>query len=205
MIHLVNIKYGGENMLIDFDGFIFMIAISILIFIIIFMKVKLKKTNMYLVFFLIFYIYICFLLKYTQFPIVIDSTIKSKIGQNVWRDSNFVPFNPKKIAIKTSILNILLTIPFGFGLPFIKKVNFKKMLILGILLGCLLESLQLIIALIVGFTFRYVDINDVIFNFCGVILGYGLFKIFMFTFKLYVYKLNITLNSFLKYIYEIKN
>lgn len=79
------------------------------------------------------------------------------------------------------------------------------MFILGVLLGCLLESLQLVIALIVGFTFRYIDINDVIFNFCGVVLGYSLFKIFMFAFKLSVHKLNISLNSFLKYIYEIKD
>lgn len=120
-------------------------------------------------------------------------------------DSNFIPFNPKKIAVRTSMLNILLTLPFGFGLPFVTKINFKKMFILGILLGCILESLQLVVALIVGFTFRYVDINDVIFNFCGVILGYTLFKIFIFAFKLSIHKLNIRLNSFLKYIYEIEN
>lgn len=115
-------------MLIDFDGFIFMIAILVLVFIIIFMKVKLKKTNMYLLFFSIFYIYICFLLKYTQFPIIIDEYMKNEIGQNVWRDSNFIPFNPKKIAVRTSMLNILLTLPFGFGLPFITKINLKKCL-----------------------------------------------------------------------------
>lgn len=82
------------------------------------------------------------------------------MGQNVWRDANFIPFNQSLLAIETSLLNILLTIPFGFEISFITKVNFKKAAILGLLLGVLLESLQLIVALVVGFTFRYVDAND---------------------------------------------
>lgn len=51
-----------------------------------------------------------------------------------------------------------------------------------------------------GFTFRVVDINDVIFNLLGTILGYIGFKLFKILFNWFTAKSNIELNSFLKYI-----
>lgn len=147
-------------MLIDFDESIMIVAALVWIILISLLKIKYKKSYTYLIFFTIFFIYLCNVLKYTQFPIILDEEIKREMGQNVWRDANFIPFNQSLLAIETSLLNILLTIPFGFGISFIPKVNFKKVAILGLLLGVLLESLQLIVALVVGFTFRYVDAND---------------------------------------------
>ncbi|WP_240371348.1 VanZ family protein [Anoxybacteroides rupiense] len=190
-------------MLIDFDGSILIGAVLLWGFLIVLLKWKFKKTNLYLIFFSLFYIYLCNVLNYTQFPIILDPEMKKEIGQNVWRDANFIPFNLHKEDMKTSLLNTLLTIPFGFGIPFIAKVNCKRIALLGVLLGICLECLQLIIALIVGFTFKYVDMNDVLFNFSGAILGYGLFQAFMILFKAWIHKLNIKLNPFLKYIYEI--
>jgi len=191
-------------MLIDFDGYILVGAVLLWGFLVLLFKFKFKKSFTYLFFFSIFYVYLCKVLDYTQFPIILNEDMKRDIGRNVWRDANFIPFYLHAFALKTSFLNILLTIPFGFGLPFIAKVNWKKISILGVLLGVLIEMLQLTIALIVGFTLRYVDINDVIFNFCGVIIGYGIFKVFMIVFRFLVHKMSIKLNTFLKYIYEIK-
>ena len=187
-------------MLIDFDESIILISAFFWIIIILFLKLKYKKSYVYLFFFTIFFIYLCNVLKYTQFPIILDGEMKKDIGQNVWGYANFIPFNPDYFAIKTSLLNILLTIPFGFGLPFISKVSFKKIAVLGFLLGVFIEILQLIIALMVGFTTRYVDVNDIIFNFSGVLLGYGVFKLFLKSFKFLIKKNNIELNSFLKFI-----
>jgi len=174
-------------MLIDFDGYTLIGAVLLWGFLVLILKFKCKKSVTYLFFFSIFYVYLCKVLDYTQFPIILSEDTKREIGQNVWRDANFIPFHPHAFAVKTSLLNILLTMPFGFGLPFIAKVNWKKISILGVLLGVLLEMLQLAIALIVGFTFRYVDINDVIFNFCGVIFGYGIFKAVMIVFRFLVH------------------
>lgn len=115
-----------------------------------------------------------------------------------------VPLSFSQISIKPSILNVLLTMPFGFGVSFIIKVDNKKVIWLGFLLGLLLESLQLIGALLSGFTFRYVDINDVIFNFVGVVLGYGIFKILMIYLKLYTRESTMPKNPFLQYIYDIQ-
>lgn len=189
-------------MKIDFDV-VFIGAVLIWVFLIIFFKFKFKKSYTYLFLFTIFYIYICKVLDYTHFPIIVDEQIREIMGgQNVWKEANLIPFNLKYFSIKTSILNILLTIPFGFGLPFIAKINFKRIILIGIFLGIFLETLQLIVALLVGFTFRYVDINDVIFNFSGVLLGYGIFKVFKIVYKFLIQKLDIKLNPFLQYIYE---
>lgn len=191
-------------MLIDFDESIMIVAFLVWIIVISLLKIKYKKSYTYLMFFTIFFIYLCNVLKYTQFPIILDEEIKKEMGQNVWRDANFIPFNQSLLAIETSLLNILLTIPFGFGISFITKVNLKRVAILGLLLGVLLESLQLIVALVVGFTFRYVDINDIIFNFTGVLLGYGLFKIFIKLFRWFMHKKKIGFNSFLRFIYDLE-
>lgn len=189
-------------MLIDFEGPIFILAVLILIGLVIFLKVKRKKAYLYLIFFSVFYIYICKVLDYTQFPIIFDDYMRSEIGQNVWRDANWLPFNPNTFAIKTSLLNVLLTVPFGFGIPFIVKVNLKKIVLSGFLFSLLLEGMQLLTALAIGFTFRYIDVNDLIFNTMGAVLGYGLFKLFMTVFKKLINKFEVSMNPFLTYIYE---
>ena len=107
-------------MLIDFDGFILIGAFIMLLFLLLFFKLHLKREACTTIF-SIFYLYLCVVFNYTQFPIIIDENMKKEIGQNIWRDANFIPFNTDHFAITTSILNILLTIPFGFGFPYIKR------------------------------------------------------------------------------------
>ena len=74
--------------------------------------------------------------------------------------------------------NIILTLPFGFGINFLTSMSFKKMVRVSIFLGLGLEVAQFLISLVLGYSYRVVDINDSIFNACGVLLGYGLFKLF---------------------------
>jgi len=123
-----------------------------------------EKEKRQYIFDSIFYVYVFFVIKYTQFPIILNDEMRSIIGQNVFRDSNFLPFANLKYNLKYIILNTVMTIPFGFGICFLIKTSFKKVILLGFGLGFSLELMQLIIALIVGFTFRYVDVNDIIFN-----------------------------------------
>jgi len=161
-------------------------------------------SKIYLFFYSIFYVYVFFVIKYTQFPIILNDEMRSIIGQNVFRDSNFLPFANLKYNLKYIILNTVMTIPFGFGICFLIKTSFRKIILLGFGLGFLLELMQLIIALIVGFTFRYVDVNDIIFNTCGAVIGYSLFKLLHMLFKSIVNKYNVKLNSLLKYIYHLE-
>ncbi|MEH7452720.1 VanZ family protein [Gottfriedia acidiceleris] len=189
--------------MIDFNGWILYGTIIILLMILIVLKIKFKKDIVYLFFFTIMYIYLCYVLKYTQFPIYVSQTFRNMIGLHSWENLNLVPLvNHTKQDLETSLLNVLMTIPFGFGLPFITKSSFKKIAIAGLLIGVIVESLQGIIGLFNGFTFRVVDINDVIFNFTGTLIGYSIFKLFSFLFKLSVKKANLKLNSLLKHIYN---
>ena len=76
------------------------------------------------------------------------------------------------------IYNTILTLPFGFGINFLTSMSFKKIVRVSILLGLGLEVAQFLISLILRYPYRVIDINDSIFNSCGVLLGYGLFKLF---------------------------
>jgi glycopeptide antibiotics resistance protein len=78
--------------------------------------------------------------------------------------------------------NIILSIPFGFGINFIVRVKPRYITWLAIALGLIFESSQLIPNLIFGGGFHVVDINDVIFNATGVLIGYGLFRLFALAF-----------------------
>jgi glycopeptide antibiotics resistance protein len=190
--------------MIDFHiGWILYGSIIILLMILFVLKIKFKKDIVYLFFFSIMYIYLCFVINYTQFPIYVSQTFRDMIGLHVWGNMNLVPLiNLTKQDFVTSLLNVLMTIPFGFGLPFIIKGTFKKIAIAGFLIGVIIESLQGITGLLNGYTLRIVDINDVIFNFTGTLIGYSIFKLFSYLFKLSIKKANIELNSLLKHIYD---
>lgn len=182
-------------MLIDFDLSTILIEFLIFIFVSIYMKVKKKKENIYFIFLFIMFVYILNVTKLTIFPIYVNCPFPNNLNQSM----NFIPF--KNIFCKESILNVIMTIPFGFGIPFIsKKYTFKSISIIGLFFGICIEGIQYIEALIAkGFTMRYIDINDVIFNFLGTIIGFGLLKLIS---KFYL-KLNQSkLNIFWNYIYD---
>ena len=79
--------------------------------------------------------------------------------------------------MKNTILNILLFMPLGFLLPVIwsEYRDAKKMALTGLAVSVLIEILQI-------FTFRFTDIDDLITNTLGTVLGYGIAK--MISFKL---------------------
>lgn len=75
-------------------------------------------------------------------------------------------------------LNILLTVPFGFGLPFVLDVRGRDIVLIGILFCIGIEVAQLLAD---GFYLALptwsVDINDVFLNSLGVVVGYVAFLI----------------------------
>ncbi|GLB46359.1 hypothetical protein WR164_03380 [Philodulcilactobacillus myokoensis] len=58
------------------------------------------------------------------------------------------------------------------------KVKFRLVLSLGIGIGCFIEATQFVLDNTVNGFLRYVDINDVISNALGVVLGYYALMIF---------------------------
>lgn len=74
--------------------------------------------------------------------------------------------------IKNTILNIILFMPIGFLLPVIWKEyhSIRKTIFTGFTMSIAIELLQI-------FTFRLTDIDDLITNTLGTILGYHIAKI----------------------------
>ena len=72
------------------------------------------------------------------------------------------------------ILNIILFIPLGFFLPILYKKyrNLKKVTLVGFLISLFIEIMQL-------FSHRATDIDDLITNTLGTMIGYLIVKTFM--------------------------
>lgn len=175
--------------------------------VVVFLRVQKKKSLIYLLFFTIFYIYLIKVLDYTLFQFQSLLLLKYFVpglmlnGVVAGKSINLIlliTLTPEDI--KTSLLNILLLIPFGFGLPFITDFRMKKIVIIGALLSISIELLQLITGLIAKTAFRIADINDVICNIVGVIVGYLLFVWLAYLCHHIVSKGKWSSNSILRYV-----
>src|SRR5205809_635668 len=94
-------------------------------------------------------------------------------GQAAGESINLIPLIVlTRQDLKTSLLNIILMVPFGFGVPFITSFGMKKVVVFGALFSIVIEFLQLLTGFMAKITFRVADINDVIFNTVGVAIGY---------------------------------
>ena len=180
-----------------------------LIWIGIVMFLRLKKSLAYLIFFTIFYVYIVKVLDYTLFQfqslVLLKHFMPDLIlnGQTVGEDINLIPFITLTLQdLKTSLLNILLLIPFGFGLPFITNYRMKKIVVIGALFSIVIEFTQLITGYMAKITFRIADINDVIFNTVGVAIGYILFVGFVRIYRHISHNWEISANPIMQYIAE---
>lgn len=147
-----------------------------------YLRLTKKKNLQYLLLFTVFFIYLFKVLDYTLFQfqslLLLKYFIPNLIlhGQTAGNDMNLIPLltlTPRDLM--TSLLNILLFIPFGFGLPFISDYHMKKIVVIGALFSVVIEILQFTTGFLAKITFRIADVNDVIFNTVGVVIGYMLF------------------------------
>lgn len=84
---------------------------------------------------------------------------------------NLIPFAGMISDLKNGILNIALFVPFGFFLPMLwhpyRKLN--RCALIGLLFSLTIELLQLL-------TFRATDVNDLITNVIGTVVGFVIAK-----------------------------
>lgn len=122
------------------------------------------------------YIYLSFVLYFTLMPII---TSLPFMFNHPYTPMNLVPFVDVAFGrgdfIRQIILNVIMTIPFGFLFPLVKKSNPKlfKTVFYTFLLSFSIEILQ---PLIDGG--RSSDITDLITNVLGGIIGYIMYIIF---------------------------
>jgi hypothetical protein len=80
------------------------------------------------------------------------------------------------MSAEQAVLNVLLTVPFGFGLPFVAKIGGLAVLVAGVLFSVGIELSQLVVdALYLALPTWSIDVNDVILNSAGVVIGYAAF------------------------------
>lgn len=148
---------------------------------------RMRKNHglVYLLVFTLFFVYVVAVLDRTLFQFQSLIVLKHFAphlmlnGQGDGNTTQLLPLaNLTPRDFKTSLLNVLLMVPFGFGLPFITNLRFLGTVTAGGLFSVAIELLQLVTGLIAGVTFRIADVNDVIFNTTGVLIGYWLFDRF---------------------------
>lgn len=185
-------------MLIDFDLITIIIGAVCYLIWCWFIHKKYHKEKIYYIYSTIMFIYFMVLIKVTLFPIMMIDGMPSNVKGNV----NFIPF-VNGIG-RTDILNLIMTIPFGIGMPFVSKINsLTRSAISGAVLGGCIELIQYIETFLTGgFTLRTIDINDVIFNCAGSIVGF----ILLYGVAKMICRLQLDdkkLNAFWSYAYRI--
>ncbi len=182
--------------------------------VILLMRLRQQKQNpARLFFFSLFWIYLLILLDAVLFPLPLQSVSGPVLTrQNVLNTLSRVNFHFFYFGghvstgyIRTQILqNIFLTIPFGFGINFIARLRARDFLWLAAAVGLATELSQLLVSLIfVGGAYRGVDINDVLLNAAGVLLGYGLFRLFALGYLAITRKVRLEAKGLFGYIREV--
>ena len=121
------------------------------------------------------YIYLSFVLYFTLMPVI---TSLPFVFNHSYVPMNLVPFIDVSYGrgdfIRQIVLNVIMTIPFGFLLPLIKsKTSLIKIMLYTFLLSLGIEILQPLVS-----DFRSSDITDLITNVFGGVLGYILYFLF---------------------------
>ena len=136
------------------------ILIPILFLYHIFIFHNIKKTAAYILFSL-YLAAICFLVGFPNIA-----------GMRIVLSHNFIPLRGMLTDITNSYLNVLLFIPLGIFVPCLwpEYRSMMKTVGLGLMTSLCIEILQI-------FTFRATDINDVITNVAGTMIGYLIGKL----------------------------
>jgi len=190
------IAFGGKDLLIG-------IAILCILLAVLWWQ---KRSLSYLIFFSMFWVYLLAVVSVIVFPIVIN--IESSDTPFAPR-INFIPFSfgncfmLVNLCVRSMIANIVLTLPFGFGINFLVKIKPRSILWLALVVGFVFEFSQLIISLVYRSGFRAIDINDVMLNGTGVLIGYVLFRLFAWLYLKITEFFNLKHKGLLADVYEL--
>ncbi|WP_337970267.1 VanZ family protein [Virgibacillus salexigens] len=136
-----------------------------------------------------FFIYILLVVGNSFLPLPLsEAYIQLSIDQGTEGINKFIPFTDISNIIKygsfsviTSqiIGDLILLAPLGFYAPLIwtKFKNIKTILLLGLISSAVVESTQLIISTIIGYTYRSFITDDIILYTIGVLMGFLTLKI----------------------------
>lgn len=133
------------------------------------------------------YLYFVMVVSLAIFPVFIDKNLISQYAAEEEKiRMNFIPFasiyklierGDFYLISRTIGGNIILLLPLGFLLPLIseKLSDWGKVAFAGLLLGIVIQLIRVILSLIYGFSYRPIDIDNIILNLIGCCGGYLLF------------------------------
>ncbi len=131
----------------------------------------------------LFIVYMTVVVSITIFPLIIDPELMPINDRSII----LVPFSTITNLLENATLwtivlqiigNIIMTIPYGIFIPFmVKRKRWYNYLVYTLIFPLAIELTQLIICISTNSFYRTVDIDDVILNSIGIIIGYGIYKI----------------------------
>ena len=141
-----------------------------------------KHSLSYRALFSIFWLYLMMVAALTIFPLFspLEGESRRSISDILSR-VNLVPFHQMpstRFSFRLRgemVANILMTIPFGLLFPLVARIKPWVFPLLAMGIGLAIELTQLTLNIYGGNTFRVADINDVIFNFTGAMIGYAIY------------------------------
>ena len=154
-------------------GFFALIIVEVVLFI---MKINAKRKVMIG----LFVVYITLALSVTLFPIPFQETYSSGY------EYNFIPFKSIADSINSGLRpaltsvagNVILTMPFGFLITLLKgNKKFPNVLLWVVAFSLAIELAQFVIGTGIGYRYRNVDIDDLILNTIGGIIGYAIYNL----------------------------
>jgi len=194
---------------IDFYPLPFLVGLGLLFVLLTILRRKQRRAA-FLLCFSAFWLYLLLVVNATLFPIPLpDGLAFRQPAAYILSHVNLVPLDfgglfslHPNVILHELVGNILLTIPLGFGLNFITRYRARHALGLAVAAGLAIETAQLGVSLVVGGRYRGVDINDVLLNAAGVMIGYGLFWVFAWLYRTVTDRLGGAHTGLLAYIYE---
>jgi len=132
-----------------------------------------------------FYVYISMIILIVLLPMPVYKE-SIEIFKGMYIKNNYIPFKSiiqiinnlsLATALKQVMGNIIMFVPFGFFIPILfRKYSIKKYTIICFLIACSIEMSQLVLSNIIGVRFKITDIDDVILNLSGGVIGYYIFN-----------------------------
>jgi glycopeptide antibiotics resistance protein len=169
-----------------------------------------KRKFSYVLCLFIFLAYLFLAIRETLFPIYIQASyIEARKHLPLLTGVNLIPFYFGRSQNIDGIIlgifqNILLTMPFGFGLSFVLPTRIKNIIWLVVVGGGLgFEMAQLLICLAIGYTYRVIDVNDILCNSIGALIGYAFFRFFSWIYLSITQRFKIKHEGVLAYIQDV--
>jgi len=120
----------------------------------------------------------------TLFPLPVQPEVIEEHRAAQLASNNFIPLaslidaltaGGPRAVVSQSVGNFIMLIPFAIYAPlmFRRLRSFPITLLAGIMFSLIVETTQLAISALLGFTYKIADIDDLILNTAGVAVGYA--------------------------------